>query len=149
MKFYLEQIQVLANDTEAKGLFEYNSQDEAEIAFSNTMAASINNDEVKYVRCKVINDAGDWVFLDRWQANEEEVFEQKYYLSQIQYPKTGDTVKALFECPTLDDALDAWYTVRANSMSDPNLNGFMAMIEDRDGNEIKRRYWMRGTEEGM
>jgi len=149
MKFYLEQIQVLSNDTEAKGLFEYDSQDEAEIAFSNTMAASINNAEVKYVRCKVINDAGDKVFLDSWQADEEEVFEQKYYLSQIQYPVEGESVKALFDCPTFDDALDAWYTVRANSMSDTNLNGFMAMIEDRDGNEIKRRYWMRGTEEGM
>lgn len=144
MKFYLEQI-TTETSQEAKGLFEYDSLNAAEIAYHSAMASAILNDNVLYARCRVINEYGMENMKDTWQAVAAEVAE-KYYLSQVQY-KDGENVKALFDYDTVDQAVSAWHSTLASSMQDPQFTAVLGIVEDRAGNEIKKEYWQRNAEE--
>lgn len=143
MKFYLEQI-TTETAQEAKGLFEYDSLNAAEIAYHSAMASAILNDNVLYARCRVINEYGMENMKDTWEAASAEVGE-KYYLSQVQY-KDGENVKALFDYATVDEAVSAWHSMLAASMQDPQFTAVLGIVEDRAGNEIKKEYWQRNAE---
>ena len=125
----------------AKGLFEYNTLNEAEIAYHSAMAAAILNDNVLYARCRVINEYGGENMKDIWQAPSAEVTE-RYYLSQVQY-KDGENVKALFDYDTVDQAVSAWHSMLVSSMQDSQFTAVLGIVEDKAGNEIKKEYWQR------
>ena len=144
MKFYLEQI-TKETSQEAKGLFEYDSLNAAEVAYHSAMASAINNDNVLYIRCRVINQYGMENMRDIWQAAGAEV-DEKYYLSQVQF-KDGENVKALFEYATVDEAVAAWHSLFSDSMPNTQITAILGIVEDRAGNEIKKEYWQRAVEE--
>ena len=146
MKFYLEQI-TTETAQEAKGLFEHNTLDEAEIAYHSAMASAILNENVLYARCRVINEYGGENMKDTWQAPSAEV-DEKYYLSQVQY-KDGENVKALFDYATVDEAVSAWHSMLASSMQDTQFVAVLGIVEDRAGNEIKKEYWQRSVDEAV
>lgn len=141
MKFYLETI-TTETAQEAKGLFEYESLDEAEVAFHNTMASAILNENVLYARCRVINEYGMQNMIDTWQAPDTGL-EPKFYLSQVQTNADGTTIKALFDYASQDEAVSAWHSFLAGSMQNPGFASVLGIVEDRAGNEVKSRYWKR------
>lgn len=144
MKFYLEQITTEENQ-EAKGLFEYESLDAAEIAFHSAMASAILNDNVLYARCRVINQYGMQNMVDTWQAEGAEL-DEKFYLSQVQTKADGTTIKALFDYASQDEAVSAWHSMLAQSMQDPQFTAVLGLVENRAGNEVKSRYWTKEEE---
>ena len=55
MKYYLENIVEKTDDTSVKSLTEYNSLNEAEIAFHREVSYPTQFEDTGFVRCSVIN----------------------------------------------------------------------------------------------
>lgn len=75
MKYYEIEIQRDMQDTEAKGIYDYESLDEAKEVFHSKMASGIASGRagnLKYVMNLIVNEYGNTEVLERWIAPEPE-----------------------------------------------------------------------------
>ena len=71
--FYVLTIQRFMNEnSEAKSIFSYNTEDEAKAVLFSTMASSMANENIKQVICMVLNDVGATTKYERWERMIEE-----------------------------------------------------------------------------
>lgn len=64
-----------------------------------------------------------------------------YYLVQIQTFEEAETVKALFEYATLQEALSACFSVMASSMANENIVTVLCQVIDKKGMTQKYEYY--------
>lgn len=148
MKYFLEKIQVFEDMTSAKEISEvpYTSRDTAEKDFCYAMFSSMQNPDIIFVRCAVLNEIGGVEFSDSdlkpVVMPEGEEFPKKYYLARI-IISTNDAVTAhdLFDYDTEELAKEAYYSYLSQAIDVVGNKSVMCLVQDMEGNEIKRRYW--------
>ena len=153
MKFYLEDIIEKTDGTSVKSLTGYATQDEAEAAFHREVSYPTQFEDTLFVRCSVINTHGGQVMIDTWKKDvpvdpetEEPVVEEtKYYLAQLKFKVDGTVESYLFDYETEDDAFYAYHNGLSDDMESGSFIALMSKMEDKFGNEIKRRYWEKSS----
>lgn len=150
MRFYLEDIIEKTDGTSVKSLTGYATQDEAETAFHREVSYPTQFDDTAFVRCSVINEHGGQIMIDTWKKDVpvdpetgEPVVEEttKYYLSQLKFKADGTTESYLFDFETQNDAFYTYHNGLSDDMESNLYIALMSKMEDKFGNEIKRRYW--------
>lgn len=158
MKFYLETVIDRKDETVvAPVITEYVSQDEAERAYHKVLADNIDNDDIDFVRTKVINPHGGSIMNEYWQEyvptpepdpedpepTPVEPEAPEYYFTQIRFKNDGTTLRSITKYDEEDDALVAFHNLLYALMADTQYSAVTVLIEDKRGSEIKRRYWER------
>lgn len=153
MKYFLETIQRFEDGSEAKSISEngYETLSSAEKEFDYVMMSSIQNNNIIFVRCAVLNQIGGVEFQDSdlkpVTYEEGEEFENKYYVVRIITSTNGAvTAHDVFDYETEQDAKEAYYGFLYEATDVVGNGSVMCMIHDTSGNEIKRRYWPEAVE---
>ena len=93
------------------------------------------------------------VIIDTYQKNipvdpeSKEPIENftKYYLTQLKFKADEPTESYLFDYDTQEEAFFAYHNNLSTDMENNNYIALMSRLEDKYGNEIKKRYWERGN----
>lgn len=68
-KFYFSQIQIFNDGTEAKALFDYNTFNDALLAYHSFMFSSMSNENIKSVIAVIIDSDTIPRIRDKWERN--------------------------------------------------------------------------------
>lgn len=155
MKYYLESVIDRKDETVvAPTITEYVDQNEAERAYHKVLADNISNDDIDFVRTKVINPNGGSIMCEYWSEPAPEPDPEdptpvepevpEYYFTQIRFKGDGTNLRSITKYDDEDAALYAFHNLLYALMADTQYSAVMVLIEDKRGTEIKRRYWERG-----
>ena len=153
-KYYLENIVEKENES-VKSLQEFNSRNEAEVAFHREISYPTLLEDTLFVRCTVINPAGgaENGLSEFWkkevpqpEPNEEPVPDvTKYYLTKIKYmADDSEPVKEIFDYATKQEGIYNFHDGLADDMPDTQYKALTYRLTDKYGNEAhETRWWER------
>ena len=145
MKFYVETVTEEKNQN-TQDINDYDSLNEAEIAYHENMASAILNENINYVRCSVRNEYGQPNMQDTWEPTFGDPV--PHYLTRSFTNDAGEVDEAMFRYDSKDLAVSAWHSLLAQEMKAATYKAVLAIVEDKAGNfeERFKEYWQRNAE---
>ena len=152
--FFLESIMNRADGTAVNPtLTQYESKDEAERAYHHVLADNIDNEDIDFVRCTVINAQGgvEQYLSESWKAEAEVDPEEpaepdttKYYFTQIRYKTDATIQRGISVHDTKDAAVVAFHNLLYGTMDNAQYKAIVCRITDKYGNTAHdTRFWER------
>ena len=134
-KYFLHRIQG-NNSTFSKGIEVHDTKDSAILSFWGRMKLAYgNNQDVKFMSCKITDSNGFVVRPYDLTWNEEGEYDNKYFMHHIRLD--GETyTKDIDVCDTFDSARSAYATAMEygyNNPRQPNVSFVSCEITDRNG----------------
>ena len=143
MKFYLETVTEETNQN-VQSVQEFPTLTDAAIAFHEDMASAILNQNVLYARCTVRNMSGMENMKDSWEPSTGEPI--PHFLTEVLTPASGEATKSMFRYESRDLAVSAWHSLLAQEMKGSQYDTILAIVENKQGDEVKKEYWQRAEE---